>query len=100
MADEVPSVALGAVLKKSISLKNKEYVKGYDFNDGVDYEALLASYKYSGFQATSLGLAIEEVNKMVSMIIRDKPNTWLLLDILLIQNSIFKLNIWSAEYFN
>ena len=41
-------------------------VKGYDFNKGVDYHALLQSYKYSGFQATNFGLAVEEINKMIS----------------------------------
>ena len=41
-------------------------VKGYDFNEGVDYHALLQSYKYSGFQATNFGLAVEEINKMIS----------------------------------
>ncbi|CAL1288060.1 unnamed protein product [Larinioides sclopetarius] len=63
----IPSVALEAVLKKSSSLpKNKELVKGYDFNDGVDYHALLQSYKSSGFQATNFGLAVEEINKMIT----------------------------------
>ena len=40
-------------------------MKGYDFNQGVDYHALLQSYKYSGFQATNFGLAVEEINKMI-----------------------------------
>lgn len=63
---EIPTVALNAVLKKSSSLpKNKEVVKGYDFNDGVDYHAILQSYKSSGFQATNFGLAVEEIKKMI-----------------------------------
>ena len=41
-------------------------MKGYDFNQGVDYHALLQSYKYSGFQATNFGLAVEEINKMIN----------------------------------
>ncbi|GFU16194.1 probable deoxyhypusine synthase [Nephila pilipes] len=62
----VPAIALSAVLKKSSSLpKNKEIVKGYDFNDGVDYRALLESYKTSGFQASNFGLAVEEIKKMI-----------------------------------
>ncbi|KAH3760885.1 deoxyhypusine synthase [Pelomyxa schiedti] len=40
-------------------------VRGYDFNKGLDYDALFASMKFSGFQATNLGLAIEEINKML-----------------------------------
>lgn len=65
MNSDIPAVALDAVLKKSSSLKNKECIKGYDFNDGLDYDALLHSYKYCGFQASNFGLAVEEVNKMV-----------------------------------
>ena len=41
-------------------------VKGYDFNDGIDYHKLLLSYKTSGFQATNFGLAVEQINAMVS----------------------------------
>ncbi|XP_054712392.1 probable deoxyhypusine synthase isoform X2 [Uloborus diversus] len=71
-SEEIPSVALDAVLKKSSTLpKVKECVRGYDFNDGIDYSALLSSYKLSGFQATNFGLAIEEINKMLSS--RDVP---------------------------
>ena len=58
---------VGAVLRASDKMPvNTETVKGYDFNNGLDYGALLASYKYSGFQATNFGKALEEVNKMVS----------------------------------
>ncbi|XP_015926979.1 probable deoxyhypusine synthase [Parasteatoda tepidariorum] len=70
----IPAIALDAVLKKSSALpKNKVPVKGYDFNDGVDYHALLQSYKTSGFQATNFGLAVEEINKMISC--RNEPFT-------------------------
>lgn len=67
MENEIPTVALNAVLKKSSLSKEKECVKGYDFNDGLDYDALLHSYRFSGFQATNFGLAVEEVNKMVNI---------------------------------
>ena len=40
-------------------------VRGYDFSGGVNYQALLATYKTSGFQATNFGLAVEEIKKMV-----------------------------------
>jgi len=41
--------------------------KGYVPNDdgSVDFEKLLEMYKYSGFQATNLGLAFEEINRML-----------------------------------
>ena len=41
-------------------------VRGYDFSgDGVDYHALLQSYRTCGFQATNFGLAVEQINQMV-----------------------------------
>jgi deoxyhypusine synthase len=41
-------------------------VKGYDFNEGVDYEKLLQSYSQMGIQARNFGLAVDEINRMVS----------------------------------
>ena len=42
-------------------------VRGYEFGkDGVDYHALLQSYKTCGFQATNFGLAVEQIIQMVS----------------------------------
>ncbi|XP_076062271.1 deoxyhypusine synthase [Oratosquilla oratoria] len=46
-------------------------VKGYDFNDGVDYSKLLESFKHSGFQASSFGMAVEEIRKMIHT--REQP---------------------------
>lgn len=43
-----------------------ETVRGYDFNEGIDHEKLLASYLRTGFQATNFGLAIDEINKMLN----------------------------------
>jgi hypothetical protein len=65
--------AFDAVLKKS-SLADEmksTTIKGFDFDKlsakdwEMDWKGLLDSYKTSGFQATSLGKAIEEINKMV-----------------------------------
>lgn len=38
---------------------------GYDFNQGVDYDALLKTFITTGFQATNFGLAVEEIERMV-----------------------------------
>lgn len=52
----------------------KGEVHGYDFQKGpVDFEALLNTYKYTGFQATNFGLAIEEINKMIQWRLSDEP---------------------------
>lgn len=63
-----PAVARDAVLVQSESMPSgTEEVKGYDWNQGINYSALLQTYKYSGFQATNLGKAIDEINKMVNL---------------------------------
>jgi len=41
----------------------------------VDLEELLSSYRYTGFQATSFGKAVEEVNKMLVWRLSDEPIT-------------------------
>ncbi|XP_022520790.2 deoxyhypusine synthase [Astyanax mexicanus] len=66
MADSVPSVARDAVLKESAALpEDVPRIRGYDFNQGVDHRALLHSYLTTGFQASSFGLAVQEINKMI-----------------------------------
>lgn len=63
---ELPQLVKDAVLASSepVAVDSLE-IRGYDFNDGVDYHALLDSYKRTGFQATNFGKAVEEINKMV-----------------------------------
>lgn len=38
---------------------------GYDFNNGLDYHEVFKAMKYSGFQATNFGLAVEEIKRML-----------------------------------
>eukprot|EP01120_Amphizonella_sp_Union-15-10_P013136 TRINITY_DN6069_c0_g1_i1.p1 TRINITY_DN6069_c0_g1~~TRINITY_DN6069_c0_g1_i1.p1 ORF type:complete len:372 (-),score=65.73 TRINITY_DN6069_c0_g1_i1:127-1242(-) len=65
-----------AILVPSIPVPdNATKVRGYDFSSGVDYDALLQTYKTVGFQATAFGLAIEEINKMISWRLSDEPIT-------------------------
>ncbi|XP_046388439.1 probable deoxyhypusine synthase [Ischnura elegans] len=60
------SLAKEAVLVKSEEIpKDTPVIHGYDWEHGVDYHKLLRSYKCSGFQSTNLGLAIEEIEKML-----------------------------------
>ena len=44
-------------------------VQGYDFNQGVDHRALLQSYLKTGFQATNFGLAVQQINSMVTFVV-------------------------------
>ncbi|XP_065830201.1 deoxyhypusine synthase-like [Oscarella lobularis] len=40
-------------------------IRGYDFNDGVDFHALLESFSRTGFQASNVGAAIVEIKRMI-----------------------------------
>lgn len=72
MADHAPSIATEAVLKPSCDLpEDLPKIRGYDFNQGVDFQAVLKSYLTTGFQASRLGLAIQEINHMVMKYICD-----------------------------
>ena len=53
------------VLKASTTSIESSEVKGYDFNKGLDYEALLRSYASTGLQATNFSRAIELINSML-----------------------------------
>lgn len=48
-------------------------VKGYDFNQGVNYEELFKSFSTMGLQATHLYKAIEIINDMISWRLSDEP---------------------------
>lgn len=70
--EDIPEIAKSAVLVSSCSMPDgTPTVKGYDWNKGVNYHDLLASYQYSGFQATNFGLAVEEIKRMMNC--RKKP---------------------------
>ena len=67
---ESPEKARDAVLVKSHPEDTKDGVvcRGHDFNQHArnDIDALLASYRTTGFQATALTRAIDEINKMLT----------------------------------
>ncbi|XP_053164388.1 deoxyhypusine synthase isoform X2 [Hemicordylus capensis] len=66
VAKDLPAGAVAAVLKPSERLPEGSLtVRGYDFNHGLDYHALLQSYLTTGFQATSFGQAVNEINRMI-----------------------------------
>lgn len=69
----LPSSVKAAVLLKSIDVSDSPVVKGYDFNKGVDFEGILGSYANIGFQATSFGQAVNEINKMRNWRLSDEP---------------------------
>jgi len=42
-------------------------IRGWDFSHGRDLDGIMGSMIHTGFQATSFGQAIEEVNNMVCL---------------------------------
>ena len=63
----VPTGAASAVLKPSDPISEEAVsVEGPNFDNPLSLQQLLDSYKRIGFQANSLGKAIDIVNKMVS----------------------------------
>lgn len=72
-SSQLPQVLVDAVLKKSDEAPSKTIIKGYDFNDGLDYDKLIDSYRNIGFQASSFGKAIDLVNKMLNWRLSDEP---------------------------
>lgn len=66
------ATAKSSVLVKSDFFFEKEIIKGYDFNKGIDYSLILDSYYTTGFQATNLGIAMRIINKMISWRLSDE----------------------------
>ncbi len=68
--------AKNAVLVQSGSVPAETpVVRGYDFNEGLNYDKLLQSMFVTGYQATHLGRAINIVNDMIRWKLSDDPMT-------------------------
>jgi len=52
------------VMRESVEPEDFVAVKGYDFNDGVDYEKIVDSFATMGFQASHLATAIDIIKQM------------------------------------
>jgi len=72
--NQAPEKATEAVMVKSVPMpEGTPTVQGYDFNKGIDYDNMFKAYKTMGFQGTNLGLAIDQVNEMLSWRQSDEP---------------------------
>jgi hypothetical protein len=70
----IPTATTDAVLVQSVEMPaGSVKIEGYDFNRGVDHNALLDSFIASGFQASNFGMAVEEINKMRAWSLADEP---------------------------
>lgn len=73
-SNDIPAIAAEAVLVQSQQMpEGSVKVQGYDFNNGINHHALLQSYLTSGFQATNFGLAVEQINAMISKRLEGMP---------------------------
>ena len=66
-ADEGHAALQDAVLGASEEMpEGSATVRGFDFNTKPELDALLAACMHTGFQATNLAKAIEEINNMLA----------------------------------
>ncbi len=71
---ELPKTVLDAVFVPSTEIpSDAQVVRGYDFNNGIDYQALMKAYFTTGYQGTALGQAFDIVNKMLAWRLSDEP---------------------------
>lgn len=74
MQSNLPNLAADAVLLNSEELPDDTpHVRGYDFNNGIDFVEFFKSLKCTGFQATNFGLAVEQINAMLKWKLSDDP---------------------------
>ncbi|KIM68572.1 hypothetical protein SCLCIDRAFT_104660 [Scleroderma citrinum Foug A] len=72
--DQIPTDAAAAVLQRSEPLPDSAIsVEGPDFERDLSLQQLLQSYERIGFQANSLGQAINIVNRMRTWRLSDEP---------------------------
>eukprot|EP00775_Hariotina_reticulata_P005313 gene5313-5548_t len=67
--------ATEAVLVPTNTIPDTPIIKGHDFDKGNDLDSIMSAMITSGFQATALGQAINEVNRMLHWRLADDPVT-------------------------
>lgn len=55
----------------SKDLRGGAIVRGYDLNNGVDYDKIFEQYQHMGIQATNIGKGINIINKMINWELKD-----------------------------
>ncbi len=72
IVDDELGCCVQAVLQPSTSMpEGTATIRGWDFNDGVDLTGIMNSMLRTGCQASALGQACNEVNRMVSPWLRE-----------------------------
>jgi deoxyhypusine synthase len=62
---ELVTEAFDSIMEIEAQVPHTAQVRGYNFDNGVDYEALFRSLRTTGFQATSFAQAVDEINNMI-----------------------------------
>ncbi|SOV82478.1 deoxyhypusine synthase [Plasmodium sp. gorilla clade G3] len=63
--DNIDDAKASVFVKSSLIPENTDVVKGLNFDKEVQLHEFINHYKYMGFQATNLGISIDEINKMI-----------------------------------
>ncbi|MDP2672795.1 MAG: deoxyhypusine synthase [Nanoarchaeota archaeon] len=63
--NEKADIARKNILRKSEEIKGIP-IRGYDFDNGINYEEIIKSYSSTGAQASNLGKAIEIIHEMIN----------------------------------
>ena len=75
LINKLPSIIREGVFQRVgdySSLDKMKKIRGYDFNEGVDYEKVIKTYIHSGCQATYVGEAIKIMNEMINWRLSDE----------------------------
>lgn len=66
MSDSIPETVQNAVFMQSeYDTTESEPVKGVDFDGEVTLDTIMKAMLHTGFQATNVGLAVDEINRML-----------------------------------
>jgi deoxyhypusine synthase len=69
-----PSSAEQAVFQKSeFDPSTATAVRGFNFDNGVSLDGIMNAMLTTGFQATNIGMAINEINRMLAWRLSDEP---------------------------
>ncbi len=93
MVKNTEKISRENVLRDSEEISGED-VKGYDFNNGKDYEKLLDGYLTTGFQATHFAKAVEIINKML----KEKATIYLGYTSNLVTSGLREIFRWLAEH--
>lgn len=61
------------LFEESIPDTFSNVIKGFDWENGIEYKQIIEKYMDTGFQASNFGLAVKEINKMLDCRDQEAP---------------------------